>query len=95
MDETSFQAAGPRRRTTFVTGLVDLDSGRLLDIVDGRAGSAVADRLASRDQQWRDGVTRVALDPHRGYLHALVGGLASPTVVVDAFHIIKLANTSG
>ena len=94
VDETSFLKPAPgRRHTTFVTGLVDLDSGRLLDIVHGRAGSSVAGWLAGRDDEWTSAVQRVALDPHRGYLNALMGGLDAPTVVVDAFHVIKLANT--
>ena len=93
VDETSFQAAGPRRRTTFVTGLVDLDTGRLLDVVDGRAGTSVAGWLQQRGDGWLSAVRRVALDPHRGYLNALLEGLDAPTAVVDAFHVIKLANT--
>ena len=95
VDETSFLKASyaAKRRTTFVTGLVDLGRSRLLDIVPGRAGSAVTTWLGQRDQPWLCAVEKVALDPHRGYFNALVGGLDAPTVVVDAFHIIKLANT--
>lgn len=66
VDETSFLAAGPRRHTTYVTGLVDLHRGRLLDIIPGRAGSAVTRWLSGRDEQWLSAVEKVALDPHRG-----------------------------
>jgi transposase len=66
VDETSFLGASPRRRTRFVTGLVDLGRSRLLDVTDGRAGSAVSTWLAGRDQAWLAGVERVALDPYRG-----------------------------
>lgn len=93
VDETSFLRAGPRRRSRFVTGLVDLQRSRLLDVVDGRAGSAVTTWLSSRDEGWLSAVERVALDPYRGYYNALVGGLDAPEVVVDAFHIIRLGNT--
>jgi transposase len=92
VDETSFLRAGPRRRTRFVTGLVDLGRSRLLDVVDGRAGSAVTGWLADRDDAWLSAVERVALDPYRGYYNALVGGLPAPEVVVDAFHIVRLGN---
>jgi transposase len=92
VDETSFLRAGPTRRTRFVTGLVDLRSSRLLDVVDGRAASAVSGWLAGRDQAWLSAVERVALDPYRGYYNALVGGLDAPEVVVDAFHIVRLGN---
>jgi transposase len=93
VDETSFLRAGPRRRARFVTGLVDLDRARLLDVVDGRAGNAVAEWLGKRDQGWLAAVERVALDPYRGYYNALVGGLDAPEVVVDAFHVVRLGNT--
>lgn len=94
VDETSFLAASyaRQRRTQFVTGLVDLERGRLLDIVPGRAGSAVTAWLSGRADGWLSAVDRVSLDPHRGYYNALVGGLEAPTVVVDAFHVIGLAN---
>lgn len=94
VDETSFLKASylRKRRTQFVTGLVDLHRGRLLDIVASRAGSSVTAWLQSRDDGWLSAVERVALDPHRGYYNALVGGLNAPEVVVDAFHIIQLGN---
>ena len=92
VDETSFLRAGPGRRTRYATGLVDLGRSRLLDVVDGRAGGAVTDWLADRDERWLSAVERVALDPYRGYYNALVGGLSAPEVVVDAFHIVRLGN---
>jgi transposase len=66
VDETSFLAANRWHRTRFVTGLVDLHRSRLLDVVAGRAGRAVSDWLASRDEAWLSAVERVALDPYRG-----------------------------
>jgi len=92
VDETSFLRASPGRRSCFVTGLVDLGRSRLLDVVDGRAGSAVSVWLAGRDPGWLSAVERVALDPYRGYYNALIGGLEAPEVVVDAFHIVRLGN---
>jgi transposase len=92
VDETTFLHAGPRRRTQFVTGLVDLRHSRLLDVVHGRAGRAVTDWLEGRDEAWLSAVERVALGPYRGYYNALVGGLDAPEVVVDCFHIVRLGN---
>jgi transposase len=92
VDETSFLGASPRRRTRFVTGLVDLGRGRLLDVVDGRAGAAVGGWLARRGPEWLSAVQRVALDPYRGSDNALVGGLDAPEVVLDAFHMVRLGN---
>jgi hypothetical protein len=90
--ETTFLHASPKRRTKFVTGLVDLSGSRLLDIVEGHAGRAVSDWLQVRDEAWLSTVQRVALDPYRGYHNALVGGLDAPEVVVDAFHIVRFGN---
>ncbi len=92
VDETSFLRARPGRRSRFVTGLADLRRSRLLDVVDGRAGSAVTCWFASRDEDWLAAVQRVALDPYRGYYNALVSGLDAPEVVVDAFHVVRLGN---
>lgn len=93
VDETSFLRARPGRRSRFVTGLVDLGRSRLLDVVVGRAGSAVTCWFAGRDEGWLAAVEHVALDPYRGYYNALVAGLDAPEVVVDAFHIVRLGNT--
>jgi transposase len=40
VDETAFLAANARHPTLFVTGLVDVSRGRLLDVVEGRSGNA-------------------------------------------------------
>ena len=86
LDETSFLKATRRAPTRYVTGLVDLEGGRLLDVVADRTRAAVGGWLAQ--------VATVALDPWRGYASALVGPLGHARVVVDHFHAIKLANTA-
>ena len=45
-----------------------------------------------RDDAWRDTVTVAALDPFRGYGTALSRALPGAQRVLDAFHVIKLAN---
>lgn len=92
VDETAFTAAGPRRSTTFVTGIVDLSArpARLLDVVPERTGNAVCDWVSARDQVWRDGVITAALDPFRGYATALSTSLPHATRVLDRFHVTKL-----
>jgi hypothetical protein len=44
VDETTFVHARPGRRTASVTGLVDLERPRLLDVVPGRSGAAAVAR---------------------------------------------------
>jgi transposase len=94
LDETSFLKATQTAPTRWVTGLVDLDRGRLLDLVADRTRAAVAGWLGARPHGWLAQVGTVALDPWRGYASALVAPLGHATVVVDHFHAIQLANAA-
>ena len=93
LDETSFLRATPAAPTRWVTGLVDLERGRLLDLVADRTRAAVDGWLGARPHDWLTQVGTVALDPWRGYASALRAPLGHATVVVDHFHAIRLANT--
>lgn len=101
-DETAFLAANTEHHTLFVTGFVDTEDGRLLDVVPNRCGASVSGWLAGMTAEWRDAIDTLALDPHRGYYNGLVAGFAdrtergldAPTMVVDHFHAIALANTA-
>jgi transposase len=93
LDETSFLKATPTAPARYVTGLVDVAGGRLLDVIADRTTRAVTTWLGARPRPWLAGVGTVALDPWRGYASALVASLGHATVVVDHFHAIKLANT--
>src|SRR5512132_1240992 len=92
LDETSFLKATRRAPTRYVTGLVDLEGGRLLDVVADRTRPAVDGWLDARSRDWLARIGTVALDPWRGYASALVVPLGHATVVVDHFHAIRLAN---
>jgi transposase len=97
VDEHAWQRGGLRRRTRYATGIVDLTPGRparLLDLVEGRAGSALAGWLAERPPTWRAGITVAALDPFRGYATALAAQLPQAVRVLDAFHVVKLGLTA-
>jgi transposase len=93
LDETNFLKATRLAPTRWVTGLVDLEGGRLLDVVADRTRAAVDSWLHARPRDWLAGVATVALDPWRGYASALVAPLGHARVVVDHFHAIRLANT--
>jgi transposase len=93
LDETSFLKATRVAPTRWVAGLVDLEGGRLLDLVADRTRAAVAGWLGARPAGWLAQVGTVALDPWRGYASALVTPLGHARVVVDHFHAIRLANT--
>ena len=96
LDETAFLKATATSHTTYVTGLVDLrpaggGPARLIDVVAGRSGKVVSDWLSERGTHWRAQVQVAALDPFRGYEVALRAGLPQATVVLDAFHAVRLA----
>jgi transposase len=93
LDETSFLKATRVAPTRWITGLVDLEGGRLLEVVADRTRAAVAGWLHARPRGWLAQVAMVALDPWRGYASALVTPLGHARVVVDHFHAIRLANT--
>ena len=93
LDESSFLKATRVAPTRYVTGLVDLERGRLLDVVADRTRAAVDGWLGARPRGWLAGVGTVALDPWRGYAGALVAPLGHARVVVDHFHAVRLANT--
>jgi transposase len=92
LDETSFLKATWVAPTRYVTGLVDLERGRLLDVVADRTRAAADGWLGARPRDWPAQVATVALDPWRGYTSALVAPLGHATVVVDHFHAVRLAN---
>jgi transposase len=92
LDETTFLKATRLAPTRYVTGLVDLEQGRLLDVVADRTRAAVDRWLGARPRGWLAQVATVTLDPWRGYASALVTSLGHATVVVDHFHAIRLAN---
>jgi transposase len=92
MDETSFLRARRDRPTLFVSGLVDTATGRLLDVVADRTAKAIVSWLACRDRAWLDRIGVVTLDAHRGYANAVGVHLGHATLVVDHFHVIRLAN---
>ena len=77
------------------TGFVDLagDQG-LLGQREGRTGAAVVAWLSERTPQFREGIEYVAIDPAAAYASAIrtPGLLPNATLVVDHFHLVKLAN---
>lgn len=92
LDETSFLAATARSSTIFVTHVVNLDTGATIDVLYGRSKPAVAAWLASKPAVWRDRIRHVVIDPHQPYAAAVRELLPQAKIVVDHFHIIRLAN---
>ena len=99
VDETAFLAARRGSHTQFVTGIVAIAGpgrprAQLLDVVPGRTKNAVPGWFSACDPGWRDAIGTASLDPFRGYATALTVSLAGAVRVLDAFHVVKLAQTA-
>ena len=85
---------GWRRFEPWMTTFVDLDTGCVLGVVDGRNSAGVGDWLKLRDPAWRDRVEVVAIDPSAAFRKAITEHLPTAAVSVDAFHLVQLANAA-
>lgn len=81
-----------RRYEPWMTTLVDLATGQVLGIVDGRDSTAVSTWLAERSPAWREQVQVVAIDPSAAFRKALREHLPLAAVSVDKFHLVGLGN---
>jgi transposase len=75
-----------------MTTIVDLDTGQVLGIVDGRDSEGVGNWLFARPLQWPLGVQVVAIDMSAVFRKALRMWLPRTAVSVAAFHLVKLGN---
>lgn len=90
-----FQDPGTKTWTRFepwMTTIVDLDTGQVLGVVDGRDRKGVGDWLFARPLEWRLAVQVVAIDPSAAFRKALRMWLPRTAVAIDHFHLISLAN---
>ncbi|GAA0202637.1 hypothetical protein GCM10009526_26590 [Glutamicibacter creatinolyticus] len=70
----------------------DLDTGKILDIVDGRRGAAVRKWLKNRPQYWRQRVQVVSIDMSSEFRKAVLETLPKAKISVDHFHVIARTN---
>ena len=93
-DETVMQPAHRQRRRRFVTAVVDVATSQILDVFEGRDAVDLRRWLTDMPPAWRDALQVISVDPHEGYRSAVVGSglLGDVTIVVDPFHICRLAN---
>ena len=94
LDETSFLAATAEHPTLLVTGIIDIDEGRLVDVLAARSAVAVTDWRGSKPAPWLAGIRHVVIDPYQPYATAVAAGLPDARLVVDHFHVIRLANAA-
>jgi transposase len=72
------------------TTFVDLDRGRLLEVVPGRSGQVIRDWISTRPSSWVGGIEVATIDAFRGYATAIGDVLPDATLVIDHFHAIRV-----
>jgi transposase len=92
IDEHTFLHANSRRRTQMATTFVDIDRGKLLDLVPGRSGDVVRSWVGEQHPAWADQIEVAAIDAFRGYATAIGDVLPAATLVIDHFHAIRLGS---
>src|SRR5271168_2778985 len=92
IDETSFLSATREHRTIYVTGLVDLDRKRIIDMVEGNAAPDLRRWCAEQDPAWMRAVRVVATDLAESYRNGTSPHLDHAIRVADPFHVVRIAN---
>jgi len=92
VDETSFLTANPEHATVYVTGLVDLQRRKMIDLVEGNSAADLRRWCAEQDAAWLARIRTVATDLAESYRAGLTPHLAHATRVADPFHVVRVAN---
>ncbi len=95
-DETVMSPAKRHRRRRFITAAVDVIDGRIIDVFEGRNATDLQAWLGAQPADWVHAIKVVSVDPHEGYRSAITNFevLDDVTIVVDPFHIVRLANAA-
>ncbi|MCC5579042.1 transposase [Microtetraspora sp. AC03309] len=88
--ETSW--AGDSELTSLIFAFLGTGRGALLGQTVGRTGRAVVDWLDDRGPEWKAAAQVVVIDLAACYRTAIRKALPHATIVVDHFHLVRLAN---
>ena len=92
LDETLMWRRGRFRTKAWSTGIVDVASGQLLDIVRARTAKAPTRWLLRRPHSWLEQIRWAVLDLSGPYRAAFNAALPDAKQVADPFHVVRLAN---
>lgn len=93
LDETLFVRVGKWHRQSWSTSIVDVEAGRLLDVVPGRSAAEPWRWLAERSDAWLANIRWATLDLSGPYRAVFDTMLPDATQIADPFHLVKLANS--
>ena len=91
LDEDLMVKIGEWRRQQFVTAIVDVDRGQLLDVVPDRKAEAPTARLRARGEDWLSHVSAGTLDLSSTYRSVFAAVLPHAELVADPFHVVRHA----
>ncbi len=91
LDELPFVKEGRYRTKRWATSIVDVNEGRLFDLVEGRDSGPATLWLEQQGAQWRARIRYASLDMSGPYRRVFNKMLPHATQVVDPFHLVKLA----
>jgi transposase len=92
LDETLFARFGKWRSQAWATSIVDVGTGTLLDMVEGRDSQGPIAWLEAQGVDWRAQVRYGVLDLSGPYRAVFNQALDHVTQVADPFHVVRLAN---
>jgi transposase len=92
VDEVLFARQGRWRTQAWSTSIVDVASGQLLDVIEGRSAAGLCAWLAAMPAEWRDSICWAVLDLSGPWRLAFDTMLPAAGQVADSFHLVKLAN---
>jgi transposase len=92
VDEVLFAREGRWRTQAWSTSIVDVASGQLLDVIEGRSSVGLCAWLTGRPEDWRDAIGWAVLDLSGPWRLAFDTMLPDAIQVADPFHLVKLAN---
>jgi len=92
VDEVLFARLGPWRTQAWSTSIVDVQTGQLLDVIEGRSSAGLCEWLSARPAPWRDAISWAVLDLSGPWRLAFDTMLPDADQVADPFHLVKLAN---
>lgn len=105
LDEHVWRHNGPHKNR-MITGIVDhtrsprdangkaAPFARLLDVEVGRSGAVAKEWLHDQGKEFTNSIRVASIDPYRGYANALSATCKEADMVVDVFHITKLAGAA-
>lgn len=92
VDEVLFARQGRWRTLAWSTSIVDVATGQLLDVIEGRTSAGLCAWLAEWPEAWRDAIRWAVLDLSGPWRLAFDTMLPDAAQVADPFHLVKLAN---